>query len=60
MVPTAQHACDFSCSTTTRYYNRGPHEVKAVVHDHEWFKSMCGLKPCMVKSHPWFKATNRH
>jgi len=37
------HVCDFSRGIT-RFCNHGPRRVKAVVHDHEWFKSMCGLK----------------
>jgi len=38
------NVCDFSCGTTS-FCNHGPHGVKAMVHDHKWFKSMRGLKP---------------
>jgi len=41
------HACDFSRGTT-RICNCGPREFKAVIHDHEWLKSMHGLKPRVV------------
>jgi len=38
------HAYDF-LRGTMRLCNHGPREVKAMVHDHEWFKSTHGLKP---------------
>jgi len=41
------HACDFLCGTT-HIYNCGPREVKAVVHDHAWFKATRDLKPPVV------------
>jgi len=48
---TTAHTCVNFRVVATRICNRGPCEVKAVVHDHEWLKSARGLKSCVVKSH---------
>jgi len=37
------HACDF-LRGTMHICNCGPRDVKAVVHNHEWFKSTRDLK----------------
>jgi len=42
-VTTAHTRMNFR-AVATRICNRGPREVKAVVHDHEWLKAMRGLK----------------
>jgi len=54
---TTAHTCVNFCVVATCICNRGPREVKAVIHNHEWLKSIHDLKPCVVKSHALFKAT---
>jgi len=41
------HTCDI-LRGTMRICNLDPPKVKAMVHDHESFKSTCGLKPSMI------------